>query len=476
MRGEQAVGCRVQVYWEGEDEWFEGVVDAFSTEKGYNVKYDDGEEQWELDAGEYPIRFLTDPETGRSGDTSGDIASSGEEERVDNNDAAPENDSKQVSEEEYEEGEHKDPIEQEHDDEAASSVPETEEPVVIPSTTKPQKAVKPARAFMRSSAAFFRDEDTLREMRKELRQEKRTLSNQVHILTMQLAEKEQVAASLKSELQELKTSAILANVMRQIPRSGTLSSPSGPLKGSPKPKTTAEWGERVLDQKLENQCLAEELLALKTAVQDKQLMVQRKQKQRDEMNAKLSRVPRRHLCTLVDLQVEISRLLEEKRALEAQPRPTSSQSKPEKTSSVRVSASTKAALQSELTSLEVTTERYKEELRQWHLKIDCEKARLAPLEARLASLQQELRRYEDSQVLLRSVFLRLGSDKRDGSVSLEAALTAFQTLTPLDRDALTAEEMVIRLKEGGIISLNQEDQQRLSFAQFVTAFSCLFKT
>ncbi|ETL80356.1 hypothetical protein L917_19150, partial [Phytophthora nicotianae] len=131
---------------------------------------------------------------------------------------------------------------------------------------------------------------------------------------------------------------------------------------------------------------------------------------------------------------------------------------------------------SELTSLEVTTERYKEELRQWHLKIDCEKARLAPLEARLASLQQELRRYEDSQVLLRSVFLRLGPDKRDGSVSLEAALTAFQTLTPLDRDALTAEEMVIRLKEGGIISLNQEDQQRLSFAQFVTAFSCLFKT
>lgn len=48
MHGEQAVGCRVQVYWEGEDEWFEGVVDTYSTERGYYVKYDDGEELWEV--------------------------------------------------------------------------------------------------------------------------------------------------------------------------------------------------------------------------------------------------------------------------------------------------------------------------------------------------------------------------------------------------------------------------------------------
>ncbi|KAH7489082.1 uncharacterized protein KRP23_3020 [Phytophthora ramorum] len=41
------------------------VVDAFSTEKGYYVKYDDGEEQWELDAGEHSIRFLTEPDSAR---------------------------------------------------------------------------------------------------------------------------------------------------------------------------------------------------------------------------------------------------------------------------------------------------------------------------------------------------------------------------------------------------------------------------
>jgi hypothetical protein len=48
---ERSVGCRVQVYWEGETEWFDGAVDAYSPERGYYVKYDDGEEQWEVSLG-----------------------------------------------------------------------------------------------------------------------------------------------------------------------------------------------------------------------------------------------------------------------------------------------------------------------------------------------------------------------------------------------------------------------------------------
>ncbi|OWZ12650.1 hypothetical protein PHMEG_00014149 [Phytophthora megakarya] len=329
---------------------------------------------------------------------------------------------------------------------------------------------------MRTSTAFLRDEDELREMQQELRREKKTLTNQLHTVTMQLAEREQVSAALKSELKQLKTSAALANVMRQVPRSATLSS-SGMFREQSKPRTAAEWGERVLDQKLENQCLAEDLLALKTAVQDKQLAVQRKQKQRDDMNTKLARVPRRHLCTLVDLQVEIGRLLEEKRALETQSLRTSPQMEPEKLSAGKLEASTKTALQNELTSLEITTERYKEELRQWELKIDCEKARLAPLETRLESLQQELQRYEDSHVLLRSVFLRLGPASRDGCVALDAALAAFQTLTPLDRPELSSQDMLVRLKEANIFSSDGLfEQQRVSFTQFVDAFGCLYKS
>ncbi|KAJ8506928.1 hypothetical protein ON010_g19036 [Phytophthora cinnamomi] len=369
--------------------------------------------------------------------------------------------------------------EEEEEEVPSSPPPDAEDPTVkaTPITTKQQRPMKPARAFMRSSAAFFRDEDTLREMRQELRQEKKTLTNQLHTLTMQLAEKEQVSAAVKSELQQLKTSAALANVMRQVPRSATLSGgSSGMTRSLPKPKTAAQWGERVLDQKLENQCLAEDLLVLKMAVQDKQLALQRKQKRRDEMSAKLSRVPRRHLCTLVDVQVEIARLLEEKRALELQSPRSSSRPEKELVTSSKAGVATKTALQSELTSLEITAERYKEELRQWELRIDCEKARLAPLENRFASLQQELKRHEDSQVLLRSVFLRLGPDSKDGRVALDAALAAFQTLAPLDQPTITYEDMAARIKESKILSAVGINDQRVSFTQFTQAFECMFKS
>lgn len=473
MRGELAVGSHVQVYWEGEDEWFEGVVDAFSPERGYYVKYDDGEEQWEVDAGEHAIRFLGESEEAQ------------EEDQTDNNDVSsrvdPDPDHYDDDEEEYEDDQNDDvepadQLEEEEEEVAPTPAPEHEDPSVQ-STKQQQKSIKPARAFMRSSAAFFRDEDSLREMRQELRHEKKTLTNQLHTLTMQLTEKEQVSAAIKSELQQLKTSAALANVMCQVTRSAVLTgSSSGSTKGLAKPKTTAQWGERVLDQKLENQSLAEDLLVLKMAVQDKQLLLQRKQKRRDEMSAKLSRVPRRHLCTLVDVQAEIARLLEEKRALESQSSRSSSRVEKELMTSSKAGTATKTALQSELASMEITVERYKEELRQWELRIDCEKARLAPLENRLSNLQQELKRYEDSQVLLRSVFLRLGPDSRDGCVVLDAALTAFQTLTPLDQPILSYEDMAVRLNESKILSADGINELRVSFTQFTQAFEWLFKS
>lgn len=45
----ERVGARVRVFWEGEGEWFEGVVAAYSdAEQRFLVQYDDGEEQWEV--------------------------------------------------------------------------------------------------------------------------------------------------------------------------------------------------------------------------------------------------------------------------------------------------------------------------------------------------------------------------------------------------------------------------------------------
>ncbi|KAG7394528.1 hypothetical protein PHYBOEH_005053 [Phytophthora boehmeriae] len=407
-----------------------------------------------------------------------------EEEEANNDDNPHRDDTESYDEEEYE-GDHDNTsdedvqnVSSQHNTPVSEKEEEVEALAVSSATTKPenaqptskrsQRSVKSAAAFMRNSAAFFRDEETLREMQRELLQEKKSLTHQVHTLTLQLSEKEQLSTALKAELQQLKTSATLASVMLQHKTAPDLS------KGTTKPKTMAQWSERVFDQKLENQRLAEELLVLKTTVQDKQIAVQRKQQQRDEINAKLARVPRRHLCTLVDLQVEIARLLEEKRSLEAQsPRPFSP-GNDETQAMVKSGAFTKSKLQNELTSLEITAERYREELRQWELKIDCEQARSAPMETRLASLQQELRQYEDSQVLLRSVFLRLGPDASDGCVPLEAALAAFQTLTPSDQSVLSTEEMSSRLSERNIIS--SLDGGRFSFSQFAEAFTSLFNT
>jgi len=42
---EEAKGKRVEVFWESEDAWFEGKVDAYG-EQGYHVAYDDGDEEW----------------------------------------------------------------------------------------------------------------------------------------------------------------------------------------------------------------------------------------------------------------------------------------------------------------------------------------------------------------------------------------------------------------------------------------------
>ncbi|RLN87728.1 hypothetical protein BBJ28_00020062 [Nothophytophthora sp. Chile5] len=493
MRRASAVGCRVQVYWEGEDEWFDGVVSEFSPGRGYYVKYDDGEEQWEVgvchpaitNTGEHAMRFLSEPEGGEEVEGATDPMPSPRERKEASPDTEPNDD-----DEDYDGDHESDEDEQDEEadatlSESGSPTPEQEEQEVsaltptpkssatsdrVSSSTK-QRALKPAASYMRNSSAFFRDEETLREMRLDLRKEKKALANQVHVLTMQVAEREQRSSVLKRELQQLKTEVTLANVMLQHPL------PRGSSEKLQKPKTTTQWNERVLDQKLQNQSLAQELLDLKTSVQEQQSVVRRKQQQRDELQSKLARVPRRHLCTLVELQVEIARLLEEKRTLEALPLPPSSCDSTERPTSSRTGSSSKAALQNELIGLESTAESFKEELRQWQLKVDCEQARLTPMETRLASLQQELRRYEDSQVLLRSVFLRLSPDPHDGCVTLDAALTALHTLAPPDQADATVGDMKSRLKEEQFLSPDDtaEQQQRFSFSQFVEAFTFLFK-
>ena len=51
-KGEEAIGKKVEVFWDSEDAWFQGTVSTF--EDGYYVKYDDGDEELvDTDASNY---------------------------------------------------------------------------------------------------------------------------------------------------------------------------------------------------------------------------------------------------------------------------------------------------------------------------------------------------------------------------------------------------------------------------------------
>jgi hypothetical protein len=45
--GQEAIGTHVEVYWEDQEEWYQGYIKAYDTVKGYFVQYEDGDEQWE---------------------------------------------------------------------------------------------------------------------------------------------------------------------------------------------------------------------------------------------------------------------------------------------------------------------------------------------------------------------------------------------------------------------------------------------
>lgn len=107
-----------------------------------------------------------------------------------------------------------------------------------------------------SNAVFFRDAETLREMRQTLELEKQTLAHEHAALEQQLRAKQTRSASLKRELEDLKTRVTLASVLNQTSSSSSSMSSRGM---APAPQTAADWRERVLDQKLETQQRKQEL-------------------------------------------------------------------------------------------------------------------------------------------------------------------------------------------------------------------------
>ncbi|RHY15827.1 hypothetical protein DYB36_005850 [Aphanomyces astaci] len=57
--GADTVGWRVQVLWEDEGAWFEGVVTEYEDQRGYYVCYDDGDEKWQPTSDAGSVKFMS---------------------------------------------------------------------------------------------------------------------------------------------------------------------------------------------------------------------------------------------------------------------------------------------------------------------------------------------------------------------------------------------------------------------------------
>lgn len=218
-------------------------------------------------------------------------------------------------------------------------------------------------------------------------------------------------------------------------------------------------------------------------MQRKQRTLQQRQRECDQLKDRLARVPRRDLCTLVDLQVEIAALLEEKRSLleahklKQQP-PTARAHAANLTRDgtfgwTHGADDAKVALEKELGKLELSCSRAKDEIHRWKLSFERENARILPLKARLISLRQELAKFEAANVLLRSVFLRLEPDA-NGTIAAQIAAEALLTLAPPDHPSFASTDDVFSALKAQN-ALSSESEPRLAFADFVACFRCLFK-
>ncbi|TMW66992.1 hypothetical protein Poli38472_012108 [Pythium oligandrum] len=416
---DERVDWRVQVYWEGEDEWFEGVIREYDEAQGYYVCYDDGEEQWESAGNPEIMRFLrkdgqddeenvvplvVTPEDARWSNEPPPSSNGYEDDAYD--DEYEQDDDHEKEEEEEEEETTQAPS-------AHSTTPEKDE-------SRRQKPVKmhpvnvrdPTR-YMGSDVVFFRDEETLRERKAAIQKELKAIKQEHEGLTSQLRQKEQHSTQLKRQLDDLKAQVTLSGFLT---KSGT----------SQKPKTATQWLERVTQQKIQNRLLQQELTVQQSALQQKKARLLALEQQRDQLQKRLDRVPKKELCSLVEVQMEITRLLNEKRGLEAKlVSKTASAPSGKRDEKPR----RQQELEIELRKHDQVVARLSDEVDRWKLSVERENARLAPLRARLTSLHDDLSKYASSKVLLRSAFLRFDREG-SGTLTRDAALDALVLLAP----------------------------------------------
>jgi hypothetical protein len=444
-----AVGWRVRVFWEGDDEWFEGTITKYVPENGYFVEYDDGEQQWETDD-PARIQFLSrsDEKTQLILNAKAHADANEREDEAQGNkwSAQPppsmtgyEDDDAYAQEEEEYEADH-DHDEADEDDDVGKSgraagcpVPQDEaedgeasDGKPSPQAAAPTRSLRDPTKFLKSGV-FFRDSETLHETRRALLKEKHELAQQYEQLATSLAQKEDLSQSLKRELHGLKAQVTVASLKGASLLSGSTTDIL---------RTSRDWAERVASQKTANRTARQQLSERHSQLMNRQKAIQQMEMQKHQLEAKLARVPRKELRSLIEIQVEIAQVTAEKRALEAQlaksiPVERSTRSNGTTTTGCGAMSQNqrdaKTELETDLRQVEKHLLRVRDQINEWTLRRERELAKIVPVRARIERLQTELHAYEKSQVLLRSVFLRLDRTG-DGVVSLDAALEVWTLL------------------------------------------------
>jgi len=57
MAEEDVIGKEVKVFWEYENEWFEGIIEDYHPKRGYHIQYFDGEDEW-LKSLDHNVEFI----------------------------------------------------------------------------------------------------------------------------------------------------------------------------------------------------------------------------------------------------------------------------------------------------------------------------------------------------------------------------------------------------------------------------------
>ncbi|KAJ0407180.1 hypothetical protein P43SY_001138 [Pythium insidiosum] len=227
-----AIGWRVRVFWEGDDEWFAGRITEFCPSRGFYVRYDDGEEQWEA-ADASTIEYLcapsqretllipsvqnqwsAEPPPSTGGQPSPTPYDDEFEDELDDlepvSKKSPTPGRYNEDDDEEEGGEEGEEADKEHARDPPKLPRGVSDRPVDTSVRAP--ASRSSRAVNVNRAIFFRDDETLSEMKMALQREKAALKDQLNTLKRQVEEKELQSSALRRELRDLKAHFTLASM------------------------------------------------------------------------------------------------------------------------------------------------------------------------------------------------------------------------------------------------------------------------